>query len=470
MAATAEHDVLVLGGGPSGSAAAIRLADFGFDVALVERKTFPREHVGICLSDTTVLLLQHLNVGTEFEDARFWRRGVTAVYWGDDEVRLAPQAGYHVDRGVLDTLLLERARRAGVAIHQPASVVSHERLAAGGWRFELDTGQGVESIGARIVVDAAGRQGALRGQRVKDGPPLLALHAMWALADAPRFDGLIEAGESAWLWYAQTARDQAVVSVFCDPRRLASHTAPLERYLNLLRQFPALRQQHLARRLSPLKACDATSQHAADPVGEQCVRVGDAGLAVDPLSSQGVHLAIQSGLQGAVVVNTILAKPSNAEAARQFHSLRSADRVGLYASRTRSEYARVAAARPKPHAFWTERAAGATAAALASASVNPPSKPAVRVALAADVTIDTAPVIDGDYVELREVVRQQGVEGCFAYVDGVQVARMLSAMPAAISFSSLPALWRDWVSPTKAIEIAHWLWARRVLVSAAEPI
>ena len=37
------HDVLVIGGGPSGSACAYWLADAGWDVAVVEKKRFPRE-------------------------------------------------------------------------------------------------------------------------------------------------------------------------------------------------------------------------------------------------------------------------------------------------------------------------------------------------------------------------------------------------------------------------------------------
>ena len=37
------HDVLVVGGGPSGSACAYWLADAGWDVVLVEKKHFPRE-------------------------------------------------------------------------------------------------------------------------------------------------------------------------------------------------------------------------------------------------------------------------------------------------------------------------------------------------------------------------------------------------------------------------------------------
>ena len=35
------HDVLVIGGGPAGSACAYWLADAGWDVAVVEKKQFP---------------------------------------------------------------------------------------------------------------------------------------------------------------------------------------------------------------------------------------------------------------------------------------------------------------------------------------------------------------------------------------------------------------------------------------------
>ncbi|HMQ25642.1 MAG TPA: FAD-dependent oxidoreductase, partial [Acidimicrobiales bacterium] len=40
---THRHDVLVVGGGPAGSAAAYWLAEAGHDVLVVEKKTFPRD-------------------------------------------------------------------------------------------------------------------------------------------------------------------------------------------------------------------------------------------------------------------------------------------------------------------------------------------------------------------------------------------------------------------------------------------
>ena len=64
MVFAAEHDVVILGAGPAGTSAAIRLAQMGLDVGVVERRRFPRSHVGICISDETVALIDYLGLGT----------------------------------------------------------------------------------------------------------------------------------------------------------------------------------------------------------------------------------------------------------------------------------------------------------------------------------------------------------------------------------------------------------------------
>ena len=60
-------DVAIIGGGPGGSSTAAFLADRGVSVALFERETFPRFHVGESLMPATMLLLQDLGVRHEID-------------------------------------------------------------------------------------------------------------------------------------------------------------------------------------------------------------------------------------------------------------------------------------------------------------------------------------------------------------------------------------------------------------------
>lgn len=470
MKFAAEHDVVILGAGPGGASAAIRLAQMGLDVGVVERRRFPRSHVGICISDETIALIDYLGLGHELDNARFWRRDLTAVRWGDPETRLVPQKGYHVDRAVLDWLMVCRSRSAGVKVYQPAQVQEVKRLEDSGWGVTIASAERCQQLAARFIVDAAGRRPAIRGARVKDGPPLVSVHADWALRAMAEFDGLIEAGEDAWLWYAQTARDRAVVSVFCDPRRLrVSGKADIQaKYSDLLRQFRTLKLEQLGRQCSDPQACDASSHHAEDPIGDHYIRLGDSCFSVDPLSSQGVHLALQSGLQGAIVLNTMLKKPENTQAAQQFFRMRVAERIGRYTGRTQQEYARVAAM--CSNAFWHERAGGASVAA--TFRPHPPLEPSPRapsdqVAVSPDLTLDAAPVIDGSFVEVRQVVRHPNIDGAIGFVEGVDLARLLSALPPRLAFGDIPETWRGHIPLATGNRIASWLWSRRILVRAS---
>lgn len=470
MTTLVRYEAIVIGAGPAGTAAAIRLARLGFDVALVERAAFPRSHVGICIADQTLALLDYLWLEAPFRAAGFWRRKITAVRWGSPELRFVEQAGYHVDRAKLDQLLVDRARDEGVAIYQPARIEQVSLSGADGWNLRLVSEGRSISLTCDFLVDAAGRRSGLPGRKILDGPPLIALHADWRLERPAHFDGLIEAGTDAWAWYAQTQDDRAIVSIFADPRdaRSGSRDQLQATYHRLLQQFPVLRDAVGGVPCSSVRACDATSGHSVEPVGSRHIRIGDACMSVDPLSSQGVHLALQSGIQSAIIINTLLHKPANAELAMQFFRDRIKERVEQFSIRMRTEY--VNGAPNSGQAFWSRRADGASFDAVGEPALRLdaiPNHAGLELALERSVAITRGPVIAGDFVEQHAMLTHANVARPVAFLDGADLAMLLARLPERFAVRDLPRLWQDQLSAATTQRIAEWLWQRSIFVEAA---
>ena len=103
-----------------------------------------------------------------------------------------------------------------------------------------------------------------------------------------------------------------------------------------------------------VRAVDATPYLVDETVTARSIRLGDAALSLDPISSSGVQKAIQSALAGAIVTNTLLRRPAAAAACADLlhgQPVRTAARHAQWAG---EHYA--AAARSRPHEFWTSRA------------------------------------------------------------------------------------------------------------------
>src|SRR3954447_11613196 len=115
-------DVCIAGGGPAGAALALRLAQLGRTVAVVEKAAFPRMHVGESLTAGVLPMLDILGVRDAIENAGFLRAGQATVLWaGELRCHELHSEGLQVDRGRFDSILL-RAAAANplVRIFQPA--------------------------------------------------------------------------------------------------------------------------------------------------------------------------------------------------------------------------------------------------------------------------------------------------------------------------------------------------------------
>ncbi|HET7718789.1 MAG TPA: geranylgeranyl reductase family protein [Acidimicrobiales bacterium] len=124
------NDVLVIGGGPSGAAAAYWLAEAGHDVVLVEKKTYPREKTcGDGLTPRSVRQLEDMGLGEaltahhRFGGLRSIAFGHTLELQWPDTPGLPPY-GYVVTRHDLDAMVAERAEKAGAAVWQGTEAVA----------------------------------------------------------------------------------------------------------------------------------------------------------------------------------------------------------------------------------------------------------------------------------------------------------------------------------------------------------
>jgi geranylgeranyl reductase family protein len=124
------HDVLVIGGGPSGAACGYWLADAGWDVVVLEKKHFPREKTcGDGLTPRSVRQLADMGLEAaltgahRFDGLRSCAYGMTMeLPWSEHPS--FPPYGYVITRHDLDQLVCERAAKAGAVVWEGAEAVA----------------------------------------------------------------------------------------------------------------------------------------------------------------------------------------------------------------------------------------------------------------------------------------------------------------------------------------------------------
>jgi flavin-dependent dehydrogenase len=309
----AEFDVLIAGGGPAGSSAAVHLARAGLRVAIAERERFPRFKVGESLLPMCIPQFERLGVlervmahgfqdkfgvtfhdqESGFENAFFFKPG-----------RPWPHHTLDVARAELDQILLDHAaRQPGVIVLQPTRV-EHVVLDAEGVTAQLAGEARSGSLRARFLIDATGRDALIAARRGGRVPiPGLGKVAVFAYyAGARRWLGKEEGNvrififPQGWFWWIPLANDQTSVGCVMHGRTARERSGSVEGLLAAMIERCARVREGLngARRITPIYTAANFSYRVEPAVGDRFVCIGDAIAFVDPIFSAGVFLAMQS--------------------------------------------------------------------------------------------------------------------------------------------------------------------------------
>ncbi len=326
MTTNSEYEVVIIGGGPAGAAAATILAEFGHRVLILEREKFPRYHVGESLLPFTFHPLKRLGLVERMGQSAFVKKYSVQFISASGKAsqpfyfstRYEPEIAqtWQVLRSEFDCLVLDNARARGAAVREENTVLHLLREAdrVVGVCAQDQSGQRTE-YRARMVLDCSGKEAfaAVRNQwRLKD--PALNKVAVWTYYEGAARDPGLDAGattvafvpERGWFWYIPQHNDRVSVGVVAEGKYLTREgvKTPEAMFQREVKQNRWI-EQHLAcgRQTGPYYVTSEFSYHARHCGAAGLLLVGDAFCFLDPVFSSGLMFALKSGVLAAESVH-----------------------------------------------------------------------------------------------------------------------------------------------------------------------
>ena len=397
-----EARVIVVGGGPAGSSAAYFMARAGLDVLLLDRARFPRDKpCSEYMSPQASRILAEMGALDAVENSGAAQltgmrvhapNGATihGEFLAGHGYRGFRDRGLAVRRTILDAILIQRARDAGVRVVESVRVTDIVKDASGrvtGVRAS-PAGGTAETIEAGLVIGADGlrsvtgrRLGLIRSSR---WPRRIALVTHYRNVQGSREFGEMHVDRGGYLGFADVGNGLTNVALVVPVSRAAEIAADRTEFLeSWIAERPRIAELFSeSKRVDPVRATGPFASAAKRAWTPGAALVGDAADFFDPFTGEGIYTALRGGELLAGHVTRAFDHSRNA--AKHDAALRA------YDSARRTEFS----------GKWkVERLVGA--AVSCPALINRAAKVLSRRRDMADLLIGVV----GDFVPAREVLR-----------------------------------------------------------------
>ncbi|CAN5513738.1 NAD(P)/FAD-dependent oxidoreductase [soil metagenome] len=335
-------EVIIIGGGPAGTIAAIAMAKRGRSALLLEKAAFPRFHIGESFLPATFDRLKELGLEPALRKLPHVPKfgADFAMGYGGKTLMIDFIDGFvdcdecfNIERAEFDTMLLREAASAGVEVRQ-ATVKQILKLADGDVRIQIDTDGVASEIRGKYILDASGQStviGRHLGTRKPVTDPNLKKVAYFSqFENVVRPEGkrqghpLIAMMEEGWFWMIPLNPRVTSVGVVMgadDSKQLqARFDIKPDRMLQwAIDNTPVVKERMMA--ATPLRETNEVlgdfSYHCRPYAGEGYFLIGDAAAFMDPIFSTGVSVAVNAGMAAVGHIDDILAGRKSPRSARK---------------------------------------------------------------------------------------------------------------------------------------------------------
>lgn len=307
-------DSVIIGAGPAGCAAAIRLAQAGKQVLVLDTSPKQKEYkIGESATPNLRTILPRLNLDPDLEKLGHLPCHGNRSLWGSAEIEEQDFIfkglghGWHLDRAAFDNWLRQQVKQQEITLLRPAQLQELGILPSKIWGLKIEFNQQPYLLESKTLIDASGRASVLAKKLGAQRKRLDELTAVVIIAEPCHKKTLqsmsfVESCEQGWWYAAVIPNGQIVITLMTDADIIReSNLTDLDNYLSLVDETQEIKKQlkYPYKVTSSVMAYSAHSGYLDKVAGSNWLAVGDAAIGLDPLTSSGIHCAMEDGIAGA---------------------------------------------------------------------------------------------------------------------------------------------------------------------------